>query len=475
MAVSLTGAGGCFTRLGHLGGGYADIIALMGAAATARVLAGAKMTTRLNTLVSDYNAGTAINSTIDGLAAKVAAFQITPQTFLSQLATYAANTVIRMVDDDVGLSAKTLTAAWTELIAQMVGTADSFAQGTFSFGAQANVGTPDGNPKIALESKNGYGVALQFLYDEILTFKTILDAQAVSSPATAGQETMSIKGQATVAKNSYLWPAGSGANTTAKLVNGDVNYSSSLLLGNLLQNSSFSTYTTANHPDNWTKVVGAAGTDFQNGGSAYRTGGGSLRFNGDGATLPTLTQAFNTAPSTTVDAGGTSSVLLPLTSYALNCWIKTNAAPAAGVLEFSLINGSGTTIADEAGTNNLFTQSLTAIDTTYTNVQGIFRLPSAVPSTVKLKMRTSTAITNTHQLHISLLSLAKMVPVYTGGPPCAIFCSSTDTTTGDAFTRAITATMGSFLALFERWFNMASLGLQPPISGAPTVADSLIS
>jgi hypothetical protein len=248
--------------------------------------------------------------------------------------------------------------------------------------------------------------------------------------------------------------------------------------GNLLQNSSFEVFSTANVPDNWVLAIGAAGTDVFNGGSgnAY-AGSGSLQFTGTGAALlDAVTQQFGTTPTATVGAGGTAATLLPDTQYAFSGWIKVSATPTAGVLEFALIDGAGATINDDAGTANAVTQSLTAVTSTWQPVSGVFRTPAVLPSTAKFRVRLSTAIDSGVSVFVDRLALAAMNQVYAGGLYLAAFSGANKLITGDTWLLAMTNTFGAVQKRAEMVFGMRALGLQfPNTTSSPTVADSVIA
>jgi hypothetical protein len=315
---------------------------------------------------------------------------------------------------------------------------------------------------------------------ETLNFVTTADAQ--TGGRQPGNEQITCYGQQTqINPLSYLWPAGSGITLPLSCVNGAANNSQ----GNLLQNSDFTAYTTANAPDNWPILVGTAGTSILNGpsGNAYTPGGGSLEFVGDGTTLQSVAQPFNTAPSTSLGLGGTSAQLAPDTVYNYCVPYKVSATPAAGVFQVALLNGANAIIADDQGNNNAQTQSLTAATTTYAFLTGSFRTPRILPNTVKFNIAMTTAETSGKNVYFGRVAMAKAVQLYSGGPFCNIFSGSVNTINGlvpDAWTMAVNngyAVSGAgLMALFmDRTFGLRNLGLQIPASGSPTCADSLIS
>src|SRR5215510_7963632 len=101
MTVLLTGAGGLFTRLGHLGQALNDANAVLGGALTVDGRATdvtATMTTKTNTIETDFAAGTAQYLIVDTLQSQLAAYQQSAGTWKSYLQTIAQNLLIKMVD-----------------------------------------------------------------------------------------------------------------------------------------------------------------------------------------------------------------------------------------------------------------------------------------------------------------------------------------------------------------------------------------
>jgi hypothetical protein len=270
------------------------------------------------------------------------------------------------------------------------------------------------------------------------------------------------------------WPGGSGANASTNLVDCTKDNGTS---GNLLVNSSFETWTTTNYPDNWIEVLGTAGTHFIKEPSVIYgdTGLAAIQFKGDGATLLTLRQPFNTALSTSAGVGGSPQKLAARTPYAVSFWCRNDSNPAAGILRVALVDGSGTVINDDNGTANSFTVDLTTLGTSYVNKTGVFRLPASVPSTVYLEFKTTTAQTSPRILYLDGLALGKMLEVYPGGPFLLGFAGVTKAVKNDRYTAAVTNTYGVNQKYFERLWGMRALGLQLPSSGSPTVADSLVA
>lgn len=501
MSIPLTGSGSLFVRLGHLFGDFLDINALRGSSiATARVLSGANLQTRMiGTVQPDYNNGTAIPQVISGLQSDLAAAQQGMGTFLANFQTYAQNTLKTMYGiDRLGMpsnaplsefAALDLGTAVIELIRQMKGASASIQQATVSAGSQTAVGTPVGNAIIVASLKNGQGITVMLPFPETLLFRCTADSY--TGGTAVGNETLTVTGDNAVTDPlSQLYPSGMGVGGVGlSCVDGASDEST----GNLLRNSDFETFTTADYPDNWIILAGLAGTTiFDATSSSYLTGGGAVRFLGDsGGTLCSIAQTFGATPSTTAGAGGSSQSLVANQVYHVNGFVKVSAAPSTGVLQVCLLNGSNAIIADDAGNNLAFTVDLTAQTTSYAAFNGSFSLPKSLPSTVKLAVRLSTAIDDGKSAYLADVSMARASDaagngLYAGGPFITVHSGSialVDGMTPDAWTIAIansyeTTGSGLMQLMLDRVWGLRSLGspaLQLPVAGSPTVADSLIA
>ncbi len=497
MAIPLTGSGSIGSRWGLILGRLQDLQSLRGGTPTTHVTSSASYPTTFASINTAFAAGTALPKTMAKAADNPFANLLTWQSAQASLYAWAkqlmADTLGAMVNLDQSLAEDapiSTTAALAYLINQMYGgslssPAATFQASTVAIGAQTNVNTPVGNPIFVLVNKNTQGLLNQLPFPETLTFTCTADVQA---GAAAGNETIGFAGNTAVADvNSYLYPGGSGAAGSLSLVNGAKSNST----GNALQNSDFFTHTTANVPDNWTLVVGAAGVDvFVDTGNAYTTGGGSLKFLGTGGgLLDAVTQAFNTTPTAAVGAGGTAYALLPNTQYAVNAWIKCSSVPTAGVLEFALLDGGGNVLADAYGTSNLTTFDLTSgglnVGNTYVNINTTFRTPANLTTQAtpfKLRVRLSTAIDSAKSVWVGRLGMTATKPLYAGGPHCAGFSGNVNPLAGltpDQWTVGVTndyatTAHGLFLLWLDRIFGTRALGLAFPYAASPTVADSLI-
>ncbi|MBV8086827.1 MAG: hypothetical protein JO247_18635, partial [Chloroflexi bacterium] len=452
----------------------ADVLALQGGAATARVLSGASLQSRLTKVQQYYAANTPLYPVVDGIVGAISTFQNSAGTSLiNDFVTRASNTVQQMANADTPLAQVTLSNALSLLISQMIGSSDSINSSSVSIGAQTAVGSPSGNPVIVVSDYTPAGLIYQTVLPETLTWTCTADSQ--SGTATAGQEPLAVSGAAALANWAYNWPGGSGLSTSLNCVDASVD-SAGGASGNLLTNGDFETFTNTNVPDNWVLLVGTAGTNVAREAVPY-TGSYSLGLLGDGSTLPAVYQPFNTAKSTVLNNGGTPSRLQPSSLYAFNLWYKLSiASPSAGVLQVSLTDGSNAIVNDQAGNANAFTVSLPGVgNTSWHALSGVIRTPAVLPAQLRLRVRQSTALDNSNIVYVDRLALTPLSTLYKGGLSAAAFSGSNKLIKGDSWTFAVTNTMGVFAAYLERAFGLRNLGLQIPYSGSPTIADSLVA
>jgi hypothetical protein len=512
MTIALTGAGSLGVRWGHLFAPAADLLSVMGGATTTHAGSALQFPTQFATINTDLAAGTAL----PGTAAKsqntpytqLAQWQSIQASFFAWMAGLAKDYLGAMANLDQSLpelAPYNPTTAMLYLQNQMIYASSgtlaaptaTFQGCTLSIGAQtAGIAGVTGNPIILLTGKQVQGLTQQLIFPETITWVTTQDAQG---GAASGNETISFTGlPAAPSVWSQLYPtSGSGCAGSFQCVDG----SKSVSTGNLLQNSDYATTTTSNVPDNWTLVTGAAGTDILAGtatGHVYTVGGGSLGFVGDAggtALKQKVTQSFATAAAAAPGAGGTPTVLTPDTQYGYNFWIIVPAGvPAAGVIRISLQDGAGNILNDDFGTAN--SQSITLssggsnVGNAWFNVNGEFRTPANMTTQTtpfKLVIEVTTAISTSSTLYFGRLAMARMRPLYNGGPYCAIFSGNVATVNGrapDVWTVAITNTYGQFPLFLDKVFSLRSIvpinGGDPGIvlpyaASSPTIADSLIT
>jgi len=387
---------------------------------------------------------------VDGMLAALAGARSGLAPMQAAIRTAARQTLIGVVHADNPLPEQTLEVALAELIRQML--ADSESVDANAVGHSVAASGNDGDGAVLVDTRDGHGRTLEYTYDEDLEV-------AVTDTSTSGSEQLRVRGEEAVGdKLSYLWPAGSGSDVSHTAIDA----AGSL---NLLSNGTFETYTVANTPDDWTIVVGAAGTDVLAEASVVYAGSKALELVGDSSTLIQLTQDL------------TLSDLASKTPYGLCLWLKADVVPAAGVLVIDLYDGSGV-IDDEEGAAQSFSIDLTAISTSFVAHKTAFRLPEPLPATVTLRLRLSTAVSTGSSLFLDHLSFAATTQQYAGGPFLGFFSGAGDWSLDDRITITPTNDYGGlFQNLFWRLFDMPALGLILPsdAGGSETIDDAAIA
>ncbi len=500
MGASLTGsgAGSLSVKLGHIEGWILDILAFCGDTAQTNILAAGRITNRLTQVEADYAGGTAEYGVVDGLYTTGLAYQSTVSAFASgTLAPLATATLLDMVNLDTPMINKSSVAEALGILSRELTAASATINASApAVGAQTNLfSSPVGNPTFLWAATDAAGRTLQYVYPESILVTMTGDSQTGS---TAGQEPWTAAGKNAApsllsinAFNATYY--GSGASLSGTLIDPAISSTGSAT-GNLTVNGTFTTYSTTNYPDNWVFHTGVATTNFLNstGTKVYYTAGGSLELLSAGGTKNELWQKLNTASSTSVGAGGSPYALVPSAinnvQYALFfAYALKTASPSNGTLTVRLCDSGGTTINDDQGTANTVAIDLTAVADTNWHVGSLtIRMPQALPTTVPYAISfafTGTILDAANAVYLGAVGMTIMTQFYVGGPYVAGFAGSTLVNASgqkpDAWTFAVTNTMGKLQNAFWRFFNPPSLSAQTPgiiinAGGSPTIADSVV-
>lgn len=452
MAIALTGTGGLFTRLGKVG----NIINVV------NTFRGTTIVADVDELEDQYNNDRDLSQTVQpGLTGH----QSGMSAMLSIVQSVGRQTVIDMVSDDNPQEDRGLSTALTELKTQMESSGDDIDYNITSASSVAG-GSNNGDGVVVLSTKNGDGLVKQHVVAEDILITCTADSQ--SGGATAGNESFSVNGQVnTVDRLHWNYPQGSSASTTITgiLASGDN------ATGNKLTNSDFETFTVTNTPDNWTIDVGSAGTEILEEATTIFEGSKALEIVGDGSTLTGISQIFDDSTN------GTAGTLSPNTLYSICLWMKVDVVPGAGVLTVDLYDGSSI-INDDAGTANSFTVTLSSVTTSYVAYTGVFITPRLLPSTIRLRVRLSTALSTGSSLFIDHVSMGTMTELYAGGPSANVHTGTTIFLVDDFFTiTAANDNASDWATMLQRLFDMRTLGIQLPYDtgAAETIADSLLT
>lgn len=317
------------------------------------------------------------------------------------------------------------------------------------------------------------GLMLENAFAENLLFTCLSDSY--NGSATAGNEGFAVNGTGSANPFDFNWPLGSNANTGLAAIDGN----SSNSAGNGLTNSGFETFT-GNSPNNFVIEVGTAGTQvFQEISIVYDPApSNAVRILGDGTTLTTLSQTFNSS-------AGTSGVLNPQTQYSVNLFLRRDGvAAAAGQMVVELTDGFGAVINDANGQPNTFTINLTTLTTNYAAYNGVFRTPVILPAVQKIRLRQTAgnALTTGRSVYIDKLSMGIQQQIYRSGPFIAIHAGSIPFAVNDYSTCQITnsrgaaGTLDTFQTLFSRLFfnTIYSSEFILPSSNTPTLSDNAL-
>ncbi|HWB13347.1 MAG TPA: hypothetical protein VG826_29245 [Pirellulales bacterium] len=443
MAITLTGAGGLFTRLGKLAGALNDLNTFRGGTSSGQLVLA--VTDALAEVDGDT---AAIRYALQGLNAALPAGQGALTPLANALRTAAQNLLIAQVNADTPLVQQTVPYALAVLKAQMLSGGDYVSPNTVSATPAAG-GSNTGNGAIVCGTRDPYGYQLDNLLAETLQVSVTAEESAGGSLLFQGT-----KSQADPLN--WQWPAGSGANALLTAIAPAANTG-------YVAGGDFETFTVANLPDGWTATLGTAGTDFGAAGSGY-AGANALKFIGGTGVLTNLTQ--------------TLTALTARTPYAINFWVKESGSPASGVLQVDLYNGASI-IQDEAGNNCSLAINLTSLTTSYVAHGAIWSIADPLPATVTLRLHLTTACPAAANVFVDQLTLQPATQLGLN-PGDSIYAAaaagSVDFCLRDTFTIAVANNRTSkWQQAFDRLFNCRALGFVLPTSGSTLINDSLIS
>ncbi len=401
---------------------------------------------------------------------------------LSILQKDANQTLIEMVDDDLiatygsGLETMSVKQALRELIRQMKTNSANVDGTTITIGSVSAAGTNTGNGTLVLSA-----LASQVYAPDVVdspTVKTeLIRATCIEdsykSGTAAGAEKFVIEGQGVVNHLDHLWPKGSGLKKPLYVASPNREQGSTPG-SNVLRNSNFESFT-ANAPDHWTIVTGAAGSTIDDVTTAH-TGTTALKLTNNGTLALKLTQAFNTS-------SGTAGTIKPDTPYTLSFALRRNStAMSAGVLKVYVTDGTAVLNNSDANRKmeiSIGFDTVGAITTAYQLKTRACMTPASIAKGAFIVIEASTAFNNGVELYIDDLVLAEMHRPVAGGLAMQVIGGSTDFATEDTITSQITNNNeGLINTEFDRFFDMTSKGYALPADYTGdngTISDSLIS
>lgn len=330
----------------------------------------------------------------------------------------------------------------------------------------ANVG--NGNVVVSVYRPED-GLMLQNSFSE--TVRITCNADSYDDQTSAGNESFIVTGEGAQTNFfAFNWPLGSNGQTGLNAIDGTSDQSN----GNFMVNSGWDAWTDG-LPDNWSLTVGTAGTDFlEETGNVFGSSS-AIKLVGDGATLITFRQQFNSDT-------GTSLTLVPQAQYAANVYARRDGvAPSQGVLVVELVDDGNNVLLDFAGAPCQFSIDLTTLTVFYAGFGGAFRTPEIMPDTYYLQFRMTTALESGRSVYLDLSSLGVMSQLYTSGPFFAVFAGSVPFATGDLTTVQITNSFGAggtqntWAVLLNKLLATQEQDIIFPYSSSPTISDDLIT
>ena len=457
MALTLTGTGGVFTRLGKIFGMMGDVRTHM-----------SDIETEIADIQGAYAAADSwmVASLVAAKEARIAQ----AGGVMNDLRSIAIDTLVEMcwADSQTGLSGilprKDLESALLYLIRDMDAAVASVNLNTSSVGSPALGAGNTGTGKLVVSVKptnlpTPNVATMSNVRNEKLEVRCIQDAQGQA--ILRGAETFEIRGLAAYDNLDRRFPAGSGVRQSISCVSASIEAGG--VGQNMLRNTDFENFTTANVADYWTTVTGTAGTHFGQETTTFLRGASAFKMIGDGTVLAEVRQQLGST-------AGTPAQIQAGRLYCLAVWIRHSTGSGAGNVRIQLENAAGTAI---SGTT---IDTTSAVGTSFTHKTIVFRAPNVLPSTVYVSIEQSTALAAAGVMYIDELCLVEMVQIAPGGCAITMFAGATDWVIDDRISvKTDNDGLGLFVVYFDIAFNMYEKGLFLPQAASETINDNLIS
>lgn len=431
-----------FARLGHQAAGLNEENTAVGATLTARV----------NTVFADYTS--ADQDEVDGIYSQRDVARSSFDQIKQYWQTLSTNTLIDMIVDGTVYNPTDLVSALGYLRLEMLAQSATLDDPSTSLTLTAGSGNTGNGTGSASGNFAPYNVQNDYLLQETITLTCSSDGYP-GGGATQGQEVFSYLGEAQQPNLAWNWPAGSNAAGTLTV--------SDPAVDDILTNGSFDTWPSATAaPTDWTLGVGTFGTTIVRSATSYR-GTYALSFVGNGSELTEIKQEITLAPNSV---------------YCFQVQMRSDGAVAAGIITFSLVDANGTVINDEfGGAMTLTVTCASDLTSSYAAKKIYFFSPGVLPTQVFLRIKASTAITNTEVILMDDIGFTLADQLYTGGPYLKLFAGSTPFAVGDTFALAITndRTAATFVSYLDNIWDLRTNGILIPSSNAPTISNALIT
>ncbi len=459
MALTLTGTGGVFTRLGKIFGMMTDVRAHM-----------SDIETEIADIQGAYAAADAwmVASLVAAKEARIAQ----AGGVMNDLRQVATDTLVEMCYTDSQTSStgilptRDLNSAIPYLIRDMDAQTASVDGTVISVGSVSAGAGNTGTGKLVVSSEPPNLPTPNVTYmscarNERIEVRCTQDAQGKA--VLSGAEAFEIRGWAAYDNLDRRFPAGSGVRQTIFCASASIDAGG--IGQNLLRNTDFESFTVANTADYFTTVTGTPGTHFGSEATIFLRGASAFRMIGDGATAAKVRQQLGST-------AGTPASIQAGRLYCLAVWIRHSSGAGAGNVRIQIEDSGGTAVASAT------IDTTSAVGTTYTHKTVVFRAPNVLPSTVYCAISQSTPLAAATTMYIDELCLVEMVNIARGGVGVAVFAGATDWVIDDQLrVKVDNGFEGDFVKFFDIAFGMYERGLHLPqnYAGGETISDTLIS
>ena len=296
----------------------------------------------------------------------------------------------------------------------------------------------------------------------------ITDRQATG---VLGTEEFRVRGKRDPGNLDQNYHSGSGLDFIMRAVTADAAIEQTAAAGSSLARNGYFGEWTSLAADGWAATVGTYGTHLsEETTTVFRGTGSSLKIHG-GTGLYRIEQALGDS------SAGTSVKLSPRTRYRLSGNVIQDATnpPTAGVIRLSLRDGTDTLIGSAA--TGTLASSFDAINWAYFGVDLV--TPNTIPDGAVIVLELTTGMTDaTEIIYVDNVVLTPFYEPHEGGPSLAIIAGETPYKVGDLWTTGsgvTETTEASLIFAVDRMLDSYGAGVDLPVSGSPSNADSLIT
>jgi hypothetical protein len=428
------------------------------------VFRGTTILTRTDNINALYPDAAEQRIVVDDLYTRTQIINDSMQPIVQYFQTMAANTLVVMCADDLGTLPNTLslTDCLNKLVEDMTTQSETFELPTVTIGGATSaaatpvttlLGPPTGNGVIIGSVINPKTAVIRYnSYEELI--RVICTSDVYGTGGQSGQESFDVTGGLdTPSRLNADWPRGSGSRTSVS--------STSMPDSGLVRNAYFDNWTETNIPDNWTLFNLSAGTTIQRSTDKY-SGEYAVQLTGAGSGAEIRQQVTG---------------LQSNTNYVIGIRMKRPGTITGGVITIGLCDETGTIVQDAAGNNLSTTLALTGSAGDYALTYAVLPVPKSYATPVHVFVRVTTTMVGGESVLLDNFEFRPMTELYPDGPTVAAIPGSIGWAVGDTYTFSVANSAGvdTFVRNLDRIFNISDLDIPVPVSGTPTVLDSLIS